>query len=299
MSAQQYQNTVNRLDKEIADLEKKKATFDAKYASEMSKANIIKLSRNASESTIRSKTAEIERHTNEAVKASTESTKLAKKISDKREERRRAYLQLQSEEQKEQKKQTEQQKKQMADIKSSYEKRISQLQSGYRTLVSKQYVNHSHNDEDEDDYETDDTKQYDVFMSHAWEDKEDFVDEFVEELRSLGVKVWYDRTQIKWADSMRHRIDEGLKKSKYGIVVLSPNYIAEGKYWTKAEFNGLFQMESNNQSRLLPIWHNLTKKQVMDFSPLIADKLALTTARMTPKEIAEEFAKLFLNTEEE
>ena len=42
---------------------------------------------------------------------------------------------------------------------------------------------------------------------------------------------------------MRARIDEGLRKSKFGVVILSPNYIAENKYWTKAELDGLFQME--------------------------------------------------------
>ena len=44
--------------------------------------------------------------------------------------------------------------------------------------------------------------EYDVFVSHAWEDKEEFVDEFVDELRKLGVKVWSDTSEIKWGDSM-------------------------------------------------------------------------------------------------
>lgn len=134
--------------------------------------------------------------------------------------------------------------------------------------------------------------EYDVFISHAWEDKESFADEFVDELRNHGVRVWYDTSQIKWGDSMRQKIDEGLRKSKFGIAILSPNYIANGKYWTKAEFDGLFQMESINGKTLLPIWHNLTKQQVMKFSPIVANKKAMTTAMMTTKEIAEEMVKL-------
>lgn len=86
---------------------------------------------------------------------------------------------------------------------------------------------------------------------------------------------------------MRKKIDEGLKKSRFGIVILSPNYIAEGKYWTKAELDGLFQLESINGKKLLPIWHKLTKKEVMDFSPTIAGKLAMNTSSLTSKEIAE------------
>lgn len=91
---------------------------------------------------------------------------------------------------------------------------------------------------------------------------------------------------------MREKIDNGLKKSKFGVVVLSPDYIKEGKYWTKTELDGLFQMESVNGKTLLPIWHNLTKKEVMMYSPIIASKLAMTTANMTPQEIAEELKNL-------
>ena len=91
---------------------------------------------------------------------------------------------------------------------------------------------------------------------------------------------------------MREKIDDGLKKSRFGVVVLSPNYIADGKYWTKAELDGLFQMESVNGKTLLPIWHELTKKEVLNFSPIIANKKAMSTAMMTPQEIAEELIKL-------
>ena len=95
---------------------------------------------------------------------------------------------------------------------------------------------------------------------------------------------------------MRAKIDEGLKKSKFGVAVLSPNYIAEGKYWTKAELDGLFQLESVNGKTLLPIWHKLTKKEVMEYSPVIASKLAMNTAPMTAKEIAENLLELIKET---
>ena len=83
--------------------------------------------------------------------------------------------------------------------------------------------------------------------------------------------------------------------------MLSPNYIAENKYWTKAELNGLFQVESVNGKTILPIWHNLTKKQVIEYSPIIADRKAMTTALMTPEEIAAALKELFAseNSEDE
>ena len=51
-------------------------------------------------------------------------------------------------------------------------------------------------------------------------------------------------------------------------------------------------MESINGKTLLPIWHNLTKQQVMDYSPIIAGKLALTTATMTATDIADELLEM-------
>lgn len=91
---------------------------------------------------------------------------------------------------------------------------------------------------------------------------------------------------------MRARIDDGLKKSKFGVVVLSPDYIKDGKYWTKAELDGLFQLESINGKTLLPVWHKLTKKDIMAYSPIIGSKLAMTTATMTAAEIAAELVSL-------
>jgi len=48
-------------------------------------------------------------------------------------------------------------------------------------------------------------------------------------------KVWYDVLTIKWGDSIRAKIDQGLKKSKFGVVVISRNYIK--KHWTQYVLN--------------------------------------------------------------
>lgn len=141
-----------------------------------------------------------------------------------------------------------------------------------------------------------DGEKYDVFISHASEDKETFVDKLFTCLTRQGVKVWYDKSNIGWGDSQREKMDEGLSKARYGIVILSPDYIKEGKYWTKAELDALFQMESaEGKKRLLPVWHHLSKEEVMAFSPLIASRNALSTATKTVAEIAEEVVKLIRN----
>lgn len=292
MSVDYYQRIVNGLDKEIADLEKKQASADKKAADEKKKAASVTISKNASASTKKSKMNQIARYNDASNKATSESADLAKKIADKRKKRNDAYLKLQKEQQNEQKKQD----KKIKNMQKSYERKITDLSSQMMGSLHERVVSvtpeiNVSNFEEE--------LQYDVFVSHAWEDKEDFVEEFIQELRDLEIRVWYDKRRIKWGDSMRAKIDEGLRKSRFGVAVLSPNYIAEGKYWTKAELDGLFQMESVNGKTLLPIWHKLTKKEVMNYSPIIASKLAMNTASMTAKEIAEKLKELLDENEDE
>lgn len=279
MPSEQYQRTVNSLDKEIADLEKKKAAKDKEVANLQGKINSLKksITSHTSQSTLNSKMRQIASCESDQAKKSNDSAELGKKIAEKRKKRADAYLKLQKEQQKEQRKQDDINRK----VQASYEAQIERLQQ--QLLQSPATIAN----------ETLSDEEYDVFVSHAYEDKESFVDEFVEALRNQGLKVWYDTDKLKWGDSMREKIDKGLAKSRYGVVVLSPNYIAEHKYWTKAELNGLFQVETVNGKTILPIWHNLTKKQVVEYSPIIADRKAMTTALMTPQEIAEALKELF------
>ena len=140
------------------------------------------------------------------------------------------------------------------------------------------------------------TTMYDVFISHATEDKESFVNEFVEELKNRNVTVWVDALRIQWGDSLRKSIDEGLKKSRFGIVVISPHFIAKG--WTQYELDGLFEREMSGGKVILPIWHKITKSEVQKFSPSLAGRKALTTGMMTAGEIADELVKLLPKREE-
>lgn len=279
MSVEQYQRTVNNLDKEIANLEKKKAAADKKAASEAKKAAGISISKNASDATRRSKMRQIDGHTASSRKAEAESADLQKKIADKRAKRNDAYQKLQKEQDRENKRE----QKSIRRMQQSYERIIAEMEDELLPQHLSGQCEQS---------ECNDVPEYDVFVSHAWEDKESFVDEFVQALKDRDLQVWYDTTKMKWGDSMRAKIDEGLRHSRFGVAILSPDYISEGKYWTKAELDGLFQLESINGKMLLPIWHNLTKKQVMDYSPIIAGKLAMNTASLTPDEIADKLVEL-------
>lgn len=282
MSADQTRREINQLDNEIASLEKKRADLEQKEADRTRKIIDVQksISKNTSASMLSSKSRQIQGYQNDIAKYSKDKADVTKKLADKRKKRAEKTVKLQNEETADRKKEAKAQKM----IQQGYEQRISELSTrlNHQTAAALQQNVPTESFGEE----------YDVFISHAWEDKEAFVDEFVAELSVLDIKVWYDKQQITWGDSMRAKIDKGLAKSSFGVAVISPNYIAEGKYWTKAELDGLFQLESVNGKMLLPIWHDITKKEVMAYSPIIAGRLAMTTASMTPKEIADEFAKL-------
>lgn len=114
--------------------------------------------------------------------------------------------------------------------------------------------------------------KWDVFISHASEDKEDFVDSLVNALCEQGIPIWYDRTQLKPGFSIRREIDQGLKNSKYAIVVLSEAYFK--KEWTKKELDYLFTRDSDGTRRIFPVLHKIDVETVREKAPLLADTVA-------------------------
>lgn len=129
------------------------------------------------------------------------------------------------------------------------------------------------------------SKKWDVFISHASEDKEAFVRPLAGALRVFGVAVWYDEFSLRLGESLSRSIDQGLAESRFGLVVISPDFIR--KPWPEYELRGLVSREIEAEDRLiLPIWHGVTRKQVLQFSPPLADKVALNTATSDAQEIA-------------
>ena len=114
--------------------------------------------------------------------------------------------------------------------------------------------------------------KWDVFISYAREDREPFVISLVSSLRRLGLSVWYDEFNISPGDSIRSSIDEGIAKSRFGIVILSKNYFGKKKFWTKVELDALFTQEAPNKKVILPVWHKLTFEQISKYSPIMASK---------------------------
>jgi hypothetical protein len=115
-------------------------------------------------------------------------------------------------------------------------------------------------------------EKWDVFISHASEDKP-YVDPLVKALRAAGVSVWYDQMILNWGDDLRPMIDNGLINCRFGIVVLSKTFLGKKK-WTEHELNSLFARELAGQKLVLPIWHGITRADLLEYSPALADRLA-------------------------
>ena len=127
-------------------------------------------------------------------------------------------------------------------------------------------------------------KQYDVFISHATEDKEDFVEPLDRALQEAGISTWYDSDQIGWGQSIRQSIDKGLINSRFCLVILSPSFLK--KYWTNYELNGIFQKDAiSDGSLILPIWHNVTRDEIQKKNLTLTDMLAMNTAIHSTEDI--------------
>ncbi|CEG29450.1 toll/interleukin-1 receptor domain-containing protein [Bacillus sp. B-jedd] len=132
--------------------------------------------------------------------------------------------------------------------------------------------------------------EYDLFISHASEDKESFVRPLAQVLSKLKVNVWYDEFSLRIGDSLSKSIDIGLINSSFGVVVLSKAFMQ--KSWTDYELKSLLSKEIAYGKVILPIWHGISKDDLLNFSPFLADKYALNTNGMNENIIALELCKV-------
>ncbi|MEU6748178.1 toll/interleukin-1 receptor domain-containing protein [Spirillospora sp. NPDC046719] len=132
--------------------------------------------------------------------------------------------------------------------------------------------------------------KHDLFISHASEDKDDFVRPLANSLEMLELDVWYDEFSISFGDSISASIDAGLRDSSYGVLVLSPNFLS--KPWPEYEYRSLLALEAGKRQRIIPIWHNITRDEVLSFSPHLADKVAILSADKEPLAVALEVMRI-------
>lgn len=117
---------------------------------------------------------------------------------------------------------------------------------------------------------------WDVFISHASEDKENLVRALAKQLNDVyRVSVWYDEFSLEYGDSLIKSIQKGLQDSKFGLVVLSNNFFK--KQWTENERISLQTKEMIlNEKVIIPIWYNITREEIAKHDLALADKFAIS-----------------------
>lgn len=294
MSISSITSAIGRLQRELADIVLKESQETKKEVDLYSRINQIRrsITANISASSLASKIGEIERKQKDIASISTIKAQLAKKKSDKQTALLKAQQELAKEEEKERKRIADargRELKKEIDIEKQrqraaldFQRRLnseislaSTLSAELRstpTIISEAQI------------------EYDLFISHASEDKEDLVRPLAVALEKLGLKVWYDEFTLKVGDSLRRSIDSGLSNSRFGTVVLSSSFIA--KNWTQYELDGMVAREMSGKKMILPIWHKVSKDEVIKFSPNLADKVALNSSMYSIDEIAQKLSNV-------
>lgn len=132
------------------------------------------------------------------------------------------------------------------------------------------------------------TGEYDVFISHAAEDKDAVVDGLAQQLEVLGVDVWYDDDQIQLGDSLTGSLDEGLGETRNGVIVLSENFI--DKNWPESELKALMQRFQMNDVGIMPLRYGIPHQAVVDSYPLLSD---LVSREITPDTIQDRVQDIY------
>jgi len=121
------------------------------------------------------------------------------------------------------------------------------------------------------------TKQWDFFVSHAKEDKDEIARPLAERLNSRGLMAWYIDYSLKQGSNLRESIDYGLARSRFGIVIISSHFLE--KRWPQEELDDLATREANGRKVILPVWHGIGFREIHERSPVLADRAAISTDR--------------------
>lgn len=171
--------------------------------------------------------------------------------------------------------------------KLNFLKMIRGVDDEVRRNLQRQLVNVWSEYQDVMEKENNELNMRDLFISHASEDKKDFVRPLVEALIREGVSVWYDEYEMTIGSDLVKSINEGLCRSRYGVVVMSPNFFNAKKKWPDREVGALLALEdADGHARVLPIWHQVDKNEVAKHNPLLLRLLAWKSADHTPEKLA-------------
>ena len=129
----------------------------------------------------------------------------------------------------------------------------------------------------------------DVFLCHAWDDRQGAAKELHDRLESRGVSVWFSEKDVALGSSLLREIDKGLAKSRVGIVLVTPAFLrrVQGEGIAEKELSALLAREL-----LVPIVHDTTYEELRNVSPLLGSRSGLSTTEDTMPLVAAKIAEL-------
>jgi uncharacterized protein (DUF2342 family) len=113
----------------------------------------------------------------------------------------------------------------------------------------------------------------DLFLCHAWDDRESSAKEMFDQLTGSGASVWFSETEVALGQSLMREIDKGLSMSRIGIVLVTPAMLRSLQNGGVAdkELSALLATD-----RLIPVAHGTTFEEIRDVSPLLGSRAGLT-----------------------
>ncbi|WP_259146272.1 toll/interleukin-1 receptor domain-containing protein [Rhizobium sp. BIGb0125] len=129
----------------------------------------------------------------------------------------------------------------------------------------------------------------DVFLCHAWDDRQGAAKELCDLLEARGVKVWFSEKDIALGEPFLREIDRGLAKSRVGIVLVTPNFLKRihGRSIADKELSVLL-----HGGKLVPVIHGTTFAELNEESPMLASRNGLSTAEDSMADVATKLADL-------
>lgn len=129
----------------------------------------------------------------------------------------------------------------------------------------------------------------DVFLCHAWDDRNGPAKELHDLLVAANVKVWFSEKDLGLGVPMMRAIDKGLANSRIGLVLVTPALLVRLPKESVAD-KELSALLAGNQ--LVPIVHNTSYEALRNVSPLLASRSGLDTAEDSMAVVAKKIAEL-------
>lgn len=129
----------------------------------------------------------------------------------------------------------------------------------------------------------------DVFLCHAWDDRQGVAKELHDLLVANGVSVWFSEKDVALGVPLMRSIDKSLANSRIGLVLVTPALLR------RLPQEGIADKELSAllaRDQLVPIVHNTTYEALREVSPLLASRTGLSTAEEPIADLAAKLAEL-------